>query len=202
MHPSTVFYPTAASFCSESFGCRSLSSRNTFCARLTEANFPDLVGPLVLAGMNNNVLPDFTLPRFYVANLIEGMRKRLQASAHYCCEFHGVFVDRCVLLCIQCCPPPSFFELTLCGFPLQNVQWMDAATKAEALLKINALSPLVGRQDAGLDDRWKQLVPPAMKYKSHKHNYLSVTLWSMSKRTLSFEIARRCLCTGQRARLG
>jgi hypothetical protein len=35
---------------------------------------------------------------------------------------------------------------------------MDAATKAEALLKINALSPLVGRQDAGLDDRWKQLV--------------------------------------------
>jgi hypothetical protein len=31
---------------------------------------------------------------------------------------------------------------------------MDAATKAEALLKINALLPQVGRQDAALDDRY------------------------------------------------
>jgi hypothetical protein len=70
-------------FCSESFGRRSLPSRNTFCARLTESSFPDLVGPLVLAAMNNDVLPDFTLPRFYVANLIEGMRKRLQVSTRH-----------------------------------------------------------------------------------------------------------------------
>ncbi len=40
-----------------------------------------MVGPLVLVGMNNNVQPDFTLPRFYVANMIDGMRKRLQVSA-------------------------------------------------------------------------------------------------------------------------
>jgi hypothetical protein len=38
-------------------------------------------------------------------------------------------------------------------FPRQNVQWMDAATKAEALIKINALSPQVGRQDSAFDDR-------------------------------------------------
>lgn len=65
--------------------CRSLPSRNTFCARVTESMFPDLVGPLVLAGMNSDVMPDFTLPRFYVANLIEGMRKRLEVSNRTFC---------------------------------------------------------------------------------------------------------------------
>jgi hypothetical protein len=33
--------------------------------------------------MNSGVTPDFTLPRFYVANLVEGMRKRLQVWAAF-----------------------------------------------------------------------------------------------------------------------
>jgi hypothetical protein len=37
--------------------------------------------------------------------------------------------------------------------PEQNVQWMDAATKAEALLKINRLLPQVGHQDPAFDDK-------------------------------------------------
>ena len=77
----TPLAPMPRPLCSECFGRRSLPSRNTFCARLTEVGFPDLVGPLVLAGMSSGVTPDFTLPRFYVANLVEGMRKRLQVRA-------------------------------------------------------------------------------------------------------------------------
>jgi hypothetical protein len=76
----TPLAPTPRPLSSECFGRRSLPSRNTFCARLTESSFPDLVGPLVLAGMSSGVTPDFTLPRFYVANLVEGMRRRLQVS--------------------------------------------------------------------------------------------------------------------------
>lgn len=68
-------------FCSDAPRRSALPSRNTFCAALTEQDFPDVVGPLVLEAMNNNVQPDFTLPRFYVANLIDGMRQRLEVSA-------------------------------------------------------------------------------------------------------------------------
>jgi hypothetical protein len=44
--------------------------------------------------------------------------------------------------------------LTISCLPPQSVQWMDAPTKAEALLKIDSLSPQVGRQDPAFDDRW------------------------------------------------
>ncbi len=69
--------------------------------------FPDLVGPLVLAGMNDDVMPDFSLPRFYVANLVDGMRKRLQVRARALVRCPSSRVEAlCAVHRRVCSPPP------------------------------------------------------------------------------------------------
>lgn len=100
--------------------------------------------------MNNDVLPDFTLPRFYVANLIEGMRKRLQVSkcrnyALNCVvalssNFEKFEPPRCV--CPNVASLSSFLGRMCSGWtPPQKQRPSSKSTRS--LLKLGAKIPLL-----------------------------------------------------------